>query len=463
VELTEAIRNSIKEEIGNRLQGVYQEYMYPYNNISFSLFVDNIFKEVEGEICELIEINNDTIRLIRERINKTKKRWYKKELSEKGELYKEVEIIAKGLYNQLPSDEKDKFKIMYGVADYKELKKVRIAELKEWLQNNQIPVTHFRYINLKTQYQIQQAIINDIKFIILNTLMEKFPYGKQSAIMQMPELMGMIPYDYTNRVKINVANVVEKGYEKYFVDKYYIDDDKYFELSINMEVLQQDVTLSVLKVLNYRDAMVFSSVISRRDENFYSTREIIVDIGDITKEIFKSRGKNNYIAVKESLYKLQSVSSGVVDSSLSGFTIKIFDKVKIQQNVAKIIVSVDIVDEFIRHNTINMYKENINKFKLHSSKILIFRLQSERIKCDSETKEESPLFLKTNINFFRGSLYFSNKKRQDNIRMIENTLDEIVENKVTLKKYKRKGDMFILEFLPLTKQERKDLLYHEKI
>ena len=175
--------------------------------------------------------------------------------------------------------------------------------------------------------------------------------------------------------------------------------------------MQQDVTLSVLKVLNYRDAMVFSSVISKRDENFYSTGEIMVDIGDITKEVFNSRGKNNYIAVKESLYKLQFISSGVVDSSLSGFTIKIFDKVYIKQNVAKIIVSVDIVDEFIRHNTINMYKESINKFKLNSSKILIFRLQSERIKCDSKAKKDNSLLLKTNINFFRGALYFSKDRK----------------------------------------------------
>lgn len=468
MELTKVIKNSIKNEIKNELESIYQEYIYVNNKIDFEIFVDTIIKEIEEKLSEFVEFNEDVIKPVRRRIKKTKDRWYEKAVSNRGDIYKEVNIVAKSIYNRLSSDKKDKFKILYGVSNYEELKKKRLKQLNEWRKNNEIPLTQFEYISSKNSFQIEKAITNDAKFIALNKIKKDFPQGKQSIILEVPELMGMIPYDHTNRVKMNIEDVVKKGYEKYFVDKYYIDDEKYFEFLTNVEILKKDVVGSILKTLNYNDIRVFSEVISRRDENFYVTREIVVDIGDIVKEIFVSRGKKDYMTVKESLYKLQYISSGVVDSSLRGFTVKIFDNVVIDtdktndKEIAKIIVNVDIVNEFIKHNTINMYKENIDKFKLNSSKILIFRLQAERIKCDSRYKKNEPLFFKTNINFFKGVLYFSNKKRQENIRMVEDALDEIVKSKVTLKDYERKGDMFLLEFYPVTEQERKDLLSYEK-
>lgn len=460
MELTRIIKDSVKKEVKNKLEDIYQEYIYPYNEITFDLFIDNVIEEkIEAKVSERVEISADIIKPTRDRINKTKQRWYKKAISKKGELYHEVDVVAKGLYENLPSDQKDNFKTLYGVSDYKELKKARLKELKKWLKDNEIPLTYFRYLNLKAQYQIEKAIVNDIEFIILNVLKENFRYGQQSAIMQMPKSMGKIPYDHTNRIKINIANIAEEVGGKYFFNEYYIDDDKYFQTSADVRILKEDVTISVLKVLNYRDTLVFSSVMSRRDENFYSTREIVVDIGDIVKEVFNSGGQKNYIAVKESLYRLQYINSRIVDSSLSGFTLKIFDNINIQENVATIVVNIDIVNEFVKHNTINMYKENIDKFKLNSSKILIFKLQSERIKQDSIKQGSDSLILKTNINFFRAALYFPNTKRQENIKTIEDALDEIVENKVTLKRYERKGDIFLLEFYPVTEQERKDLFF----
>ena len=127
MELTEVIIDSVKKEVKNKLEDIYQKYIYPYNKLIFDLFIDNVIEEkIEAKVSERVEISADIIKPTRDRINKTKQRWYKKAISKEGELYHEVDVVAKGLYENLPSDQKDNFKTLYGVSDYKELKKVRL-------------------------------------------------------------------------------------------------------------------------------------------------------------------------------------------------------------------------------------------------------------------------------------------------------------------------------------------------
>lgn len=104
-----------------------------------------------------------------------------------------------------------------------------------------------------------------------------------------------------------------------------------------------------------------------------------------------------------------------------------------------------------------MYTDVINNLKLESSRILIFRLQKERINCYTENKTT----FNTDLNYFKRALYLTNKRKDRNIKVIEKALDEIVEHKVTLKSYKRRGDMFELEFYPITEREKRDLLGRE--
>lgn len=437
----------------------------------FDIFIESIFNEVLDEVDNLIEVTNDTVYTYVKRRMMTKKRWANKEISKQENMYNEVEISAKVLYEHTLSGKPEKHQIfhsLYGYDTYEELKEGRPIELKKWAEDHEEPICKFIYITFKTKKQILTAICNDIKYIVFNEIYSKCPKGKQSAIPSLPLSMSQLPIDYTSKVKVE-NKLVENDQAEYFLNKYIIDDNTVLESRLNAEILKTGVLDTVLKTLNSTDISVFLYCMSLRDENFYTTREIIVDIGDIVKNVFGSKGQKNYIAVKESLYRMQYLNSGLIDNSLRGFTVKIFDNVDIystketKRETAKIVVNIDIVNEYIKEQTVSMYKDVIDRFKLESSKVAIFPIQRERIKVATNTEEDDELFMQTNFNFFRGILYFSNKRKKENIKTIEKMLEEIIENEIAIKGFERKGDTFILEFFPISPQERKDLLNQKKV
>jgi len=459
----------MKDRLKDSFYPTYKEHIVNSESVLFEDFLNVIMQEVLDEVENLIEVTSEIVYTYVRRRSTTKKRWVAKELSKAENFYREVEIVAKSLYEDTLKGDSNKFHDIYGYHTYEELREGRIKELQEWADEHEHHTCHFMYIKYKPEKQIITAMINDIKYILFNEIYLKCPKGKQSAIPSLPISMSKLPIDYSNRVKISDNRIVENGKEQYYLNKYYIDDETVLESRLNADILKTGVLDTVLKTLNSTDIQTFLYCMSLRDENFYLSREIIVDIGEIVKNVFGSDGKKNYIAIKESLYRMQYLNSGLIDSSLRGFTVKIFDNVEIypakgtNRETAKIIANIDIVNDYIKEQTVSMYKDAIDRLRLESSKVAIFPIQRERIKVATNTEEGSRLFLTTNFNFFRGILYFSNKRKKENIKTIEKMLEEIIENEIAIKGYERKGDIFTLEFYPIGKQERKDLLNPQNI
>lgn len=460
------ILRDIIDEITNKLEAIYNKYVYPSKKIQFKDYANDIIDETLKEIENLVEITNENLYPVKKRREMTKKRWFQKELEE-GEnscFYQEIEVVAKGLYESLKDTEVEKFKIVYGYNSYEELKQAKIEEMKKWANDDDAPQSYFPFIKGKKPSQIEKAIYNDIKYIIIKTIKEKCPKGEQNAIYATPLSITQIPIDHSNKVKFNPSSLIRKSNDEYLIDIYYVDDHRVFESYLNIESLQEDLLQRGLKLLNATDMNVLLYVLSLRDEQFYLTREIIVEIGDIVRNVFGTDGKKNYRAVKSSLVKLENLELRATDSSLRNLKVTFFDRAYIyissdtKKEVARIIVSQDILRQYVKNQTINIYKHIIDKFQLNSSKILITSLQRERIRCDAIRKENEPLIFRTNLNFFRGVLYMGKKRRKEQIQVIENALDEIVSNNITLKSYERNGDNFILEFYPFSEQERMDLL-----
>lgn len=473
MEIPDTLVHRFNQKFKEDFKSIYDEFLYESTNIEFQDFMSGVMNEVIDEVDNLIEVTFDNVYTYQKRRSVTKKRWYKKEISEELELYKEVEIVAKSLFEDVLRKDESQFENIYKCKNPKELKKLRIKELEKWVEDNELPLSHFRYLKGKNKQSIVSAFTNDIKYSMFKKMHEKFPRGKQSAISKLPISITNLPIDYTGRAKSDRNEVIEVGREKYFIDKYHITDTKILESRMNVEVLKTGMLQQVLKWLNQKDIEIFKYCMSLVDEKFYTTREIIVDIGDIVRNVYpKSDSVHSYMSVKESLYRMQYLNSGVVDGSLRGFTTKILDNVEIystdesRKETAKIIVNIDIVNEYIKNNTISYYSDIIEQFKLPASKIAIYPIQRERVGLDTITpdaEKTEEIKFETNYNFFRGILFFSNKKKKKNIETIEKMLDEIVESNFAIKGYERKGDKFTIKFYPITPQERKDLLSQQGI
>ncbi|WCK57715.1 hypothetical protein PP175_27140 (plasmid) [Aneurinibacillus sp. Ricciae_BoGa-3] len=467
--IPDSTMQNIWDNVNGSLEKKYNQYLYSGNGIEFQTYYNKtlttIFNTLDLE--HLFEVTSDTLSPIVKRRQKTKKRWLDRELNSEGLFYKEIEVVAKGLFEQF-QDEPEKFKAVYQCDTYEELKVKRLAELRTWLEMDDIPVSDFPYLKDKQRFQIQKAFDNDIEYIALKLIKEECPFGMQSAIVALPNSMSNIPIDFTNRIRMNQNPILSQGKDQFFSDMYHIDDNTVLESLVNVEILRTGVIASVLKTLNAMDVKIFLSVMTKQDENFFTTREILVDIGDVVRDVYTSDSQKSYMSVKESLLRMAHLQSGLVSDTLRGFTVKIFDNVDIakatnsDKEVAKIVVNIDIVNQYIKNQTINMYRDRIDRFELDSAKIAIFPLQRERIRCSMITKPGKPLVFQANINFFRGILYFSNKKKRENIKIIEKMLAEIKRNEITLKDFHRQGDTFFLEFYEIDNRERKDLLNYKE-
>lgn len=462
MKIPETVLRDIAEQIDVLFKPVYKKYVYPHDKVEFQSFSNNVLGDVILELENLLSVTTETLSSVSRNRLQTKRRWLNSELKTEGLYHEEINVVARGVYDQFQS-EPHKCEQLYGFATWDELKENRIRELNEWASNHKVSVSEFRYIAGRPIRAIRTAITNDIVYCVLSTILERCPHGMQSAILEMPHSLSSVPIDYTKRSRISENAVINYGHEQYFLDKYFIDDETFLENLMNVEILRTGVISNVLKTLNSTDIHVFLYVMSLRDENFFNTREIVVDIGDTVRHIFSSDGQKNYTTVKESLFRMQFLNSGAIDASLRGFSVKIFDNVTIYtsetgKESARITVNVDIVTEYVKNQTINMYKEIIDRFNLDSSKIAIFPLQRERIRCAANSEPGTPLVFKTNLNFFRGILYLSNRKKAHNIKVIETMLVELIENHIAVKSYERKGDNFVIEFSPITDQERRDLL-----
>lgn len=455
------ITNLIKE----KLEGLYNEHLLEKNGIDFDDFAKDVFEEIWGEAKELDAVTIAILLPYQRRRVEAKKRWVKKELEEQHNFYQEIEVIAKGLYEQVKlSKNIEAFKSFYQCDSYEELREKRIEELTNWVQDDDMSMLSFRYISGKKVGQLERAVTNDIKFYAMKYMNENSP---KHEIVSVPNLMtGNFPVDASNRMKYKKDSLVTKGERKYFMNKIVAENGTSFESYLDMEVLKEEFMEDFIRLFNVTDLSIFQYVMTLVDENFYSTGEIIAEIGDIVRNsnAFTSDGKKNYMAAKASLHKMEHISSGVVDSSLRGFSFSIFSDIEIftssdtGKEIARIWVSRNIINAYIKNQTVKMYKHIINGFSLNSSKVLIYALQGQRIISSMGTKEGEPIIFRTNISFFKGSLIFPNQRKREQIKLIEKTLTEIKESNITLKDFKIKGDTFILEFYPFSENEKVDLL-----
>jgi succinate dehydrogenase flavin-adding protein (antitoxin of CptAB toxin-antitoxin module) len=463
VEITEDMIYEINNEIKDSFEAIYQKYLQPKKKMEFERYFHSITEDTWEELRNLMEVTKETVYAIVKKREVTKRRWVQNEYKEdKLTGFQQEVAMFSYLYDKYKDTDLSSFERITGARTVEEAEAKEKRALEEWEKNHEILVCDFPYFKFKKTNQIHSAIINDAKYLIIKKMKEKYPKGEQGTIVSMPNSITKFPYDHTNRVKINQLSIEDSQYYK---EVYFINDKTRFESRLNVEALQEGLMQENLKLLNSSDHQILFYLMSLKHEALYQPIPMVVEIGEIVRNVYLTDGKKNYLTVKESLIKMDYMEVRVIDeSTLRSTKVEIFHKVTIEvdevtkKEVARIIFSEDLIHEFVKNQTVSIYKQIIDRFKLNSTKVLIYPLQRQRIYSASIEQEGNRILYNTNLSFFRGALVFGSSKRGTQIKMIENALDEIIENKITLKWYERKGDNFLLEFYPFTEKEKRDLL-----
>lgn len=466
MEITEEMITEINNEIQHSFETVYHEHLQTKESIEFERYFYSVTKETWKDLRNLMEITNETVNVITRRREVTKRRWLKNEFEGKKNtgFSQEVEMLS-FLYERLKDTDLDSFEAVSGARTLEEAEVILKEKLESWQTNHDALMCDFPYLKLKNRHQIQVAMTNDVRYLIITKMKERYPKGKQGAIVSMPNSITNFPYDHTNRFKISPSSL---GDSQYYKEVYFINDKTRFESRLNVEALQEGLMQENLKLLNATDQQILFYLMSLRHEALYQPVAMIVEIGDIVRNVYTTDGNKNYLSVKESLIKMDHIEVRVIDeTTLRSTKVEIFHKVTIEvdevtkKEVARIIFSEDLINEFVKNQTVSIYKEIIDRFTQNSTKVLIYPLQRQRIYLASVEPEGQSLRYRTNLSFFRGALVFGRSNRSNQIKVIEKALDEIVANEITLKSYERNGDKFVLEFYPITEEEKRDLLSND--
>ena len=368
----------------------------------------------------------------------------------------DVNVVAPGVWeeSQRQSNGNDKFLQLYGVDTPEEWHREIVQEMESWRKDHQKLFCDFRYFHALPLDVQKKALLDDMGIVLLTQLRD---ITKSATIWEWPDALQMVPVDPTNKAKMTPDEATRS-----YVHFYEVDEIKMVESRITVPDTEQEFVGTIFKMLNAVDVRIFSYCLSLRDKHFYTTHVLTVNIGDIVRAIYRTDGQKNFIAVKESLLKMQNLNIIVRDKKGQAFTLKLLDSVRIfisgNQEMARLVVDADIVNQYVRNQTTNLYRESISSLDNEAAKVVVFALQKERIR---RMLEGESLTFHATIQYFRGILYFSTKRKKENRDMVERALQRLVEHQLVLRHVERHDDLFVIEFLPIDKNEAIDLVKQE--
>lgn len=455
----EHILQQIKEELGEK---------------GISLCIAKLNHEIDPFITQTIQEElsvRDVVEarayVFKNRFQKTKKRWFKllkdsttKSAKKKTELMKEIEF-AKDFLERF--NEK-KFKELYDANSIDDLIQNILNDVEEWSKNEKKKLIDYKYIEEKTLLQMETALRIDIAMIALNLYTREYDGSTTNIYLELPNQLLSIPTFSVQRGKLNFSEepLLIDGIE-YYAQPYSPTE----EFSFMTVVWKQDVdggkiSDKELRTLDGTDEKIYLAVMENRNNiDFIRDRSIYVNVGDIVTKTFGSDNSKNYQAVVTRMNKMAHVKFNLQSENKENIVFGIFDNIQWdrEQKTAIVTISDVLQKQIIERQVTLMYRDVVNKLKINMPKTIVFAVQKERLRSHLEGLCKS-IFT---YDFFVYRLQFKKRSKKANIEIIEDYLNEMKEQQVIIQDYKRIGDQFHVDFIPVMDYEVRDIIQSTNI
>lgn len=441
---------------------------------------DTFIRNIKYELLKKINTNNKAEFNIDKHLNtliqnrkKTKKRWLDNELTSNSLLQNKIQKQAAKLFKE----DKEAFKQVYKVntidefkCDMLNLQSKKNEKTLDWLKNDDEFLINFEYLMNKKTWQILQAFQSDLSFLILSYLKDNL---SSNDAITMPIVMSDIPVDLGGRRKVSLDDLscvttLDNNKE----EVYYHDIEEYKDLQINtyigLDYVQKYCLNNAFKHFNATDKKIFGYILSKRTADFFETRQIVVEIGDIVSSIFETDGSKNYDTVRESIAKMANIKMQFIVKGLSGFISRIFTEVFFSERevgdktvftTATIFVSDIIVKQLMEQQTMYIYGDMIDEISPEAFS-LICALQGRRMKLYGEGINIIDDILP--YSFFQIRFRMSDKRKKRNLPVIKRLLEEVKKKKIIIKEFEQIADDFHVIYYPLTAKEIAKFDEHEE-
>ncbi|MFP3122711.1 MULTISPECIES: hypothetical protein [Bacillaceae] len=405
----------------------------------------------------------DALRIIkRNSLNRTKRRWvnstiqdYENKKKGRKELAEEYDLLEAYYTKYGEKAFKQQF---HSFSSPTEVIASRIEEITQWSEDDSQFLSDYRYIHAKTRSQIEKALHADIAVILGITLTDNSFSLLDELIIESPFSTVEHPFFSNTRGKVQLNQpMLEREGKHYFQSYYDLGDGTDYQFLIEKEYVEEHGNkVSDLDRLDYK---IFLEVMSNRDERFASRKIIEIKIGDLVKNLYKTDGTKNYKIVEERITKMKHFSmTKRQDDDIVSYGIFDFVRIYTQPNgtrVAEIHVNEVIYHDYIQKQTIRMYKKKVENLSLDSSYHLLFALQKERLYC---YESKSSYQVKLNYIYFATKIRFKKRRKSENLKEVEEALEELISQKIVVQSYRRMGEVFWVTFIPLEEKEVRDLL-----
>ncbi|MGC6586177.1 hypothetical protein ACPV3A_14565 [Paenibacillus sp. Dod16] len=449
--------NQVVSELGEKCEAIYNEI--EEGNIR------DFLKDIIS--TEFTHTNTREIRRVTTKLAQaTKKRWSdsladsikKTKNSKKTELIKEISLLESLIDMYGISD----FKKLHNVETIDELIQKRVQEVAEWCSDKESRLFEYKYIRDKTPSQIKKALRYDAIIAVADVLINNFDGNLNKIIIDHPLKYADHPVGNTSLTKMNLTDKsVLIDNKLHYISEYRPGENYSLHTLVSQDLLSEE---KILRAIDNTDLEIFRSVISMRDnKQFFENRKVYVTIGDLVRTTYGSDNKKNYDAVKGRLMKMANVTFNVIEPNRT-LIFGIFDRLDIQPHgngeIAEITINEEIHQNYVKGQVIRAYSDRLASFENKASQTLIFPLQKERFLCYFRQTGYSATF---DYTYFIHKVQFRSKRKDVNLALIEECLQDFVNQQVTVESYERKRDTFLINFFPVETYEVEDLLGNQQL
>ncbi|MDO6848635.1 hypothetical protein Q4S57_11800 [Priestia megaterium] len=462
-QISDAIDDNIKAKC---IDFLYDSHSFFSNEKDFiEDYILNILQDtfvLENKLINPKEIRNPAYK----RRQSNKKNWLqtlKKDIkAEKpNPIFEDIELAKKVMDKKVDTEH---LKKLFGVEKPEDILKIKLKEVEAWAKSKKTNITDFLYLDSKMNYQIEKAFHTDFTFLIAEIILEKYNGNLSNWIDKRLNSWVEAPIFSNESHSLKTNMEVKTNSQEVVLYNDYKVDEEYFIRTIIPVNDNQTVLSKRNMVLDPKDSQIIQFALSQRDEMFYKEKTVTLDLADIVKEIYNSKGVKNYEAVEARIMKIARYHvEGVAkkkNSRDTKFAINFFQKAVIEtdevtgRRYATIVFSDDTHQGFLNQQFVQIYSDVIKKFKDNSlSSLLLYAFQKERLDCYLQEKSYTHFYP---YQYFASKVRFRSKKIDVNLKLINESLAEFVSNQVLIQSYQQKLQGFEISFIPLQNYEIQD-------
>lgn len=446
-----------------------RKYFQDYDDLDAVVaFVLSDYLKGESTKTEINSINNTQSKMRRQK----KKRWmavYEKALENPITHKKNPFFSIAEDYRTLPGHA---FVKLYDSNELETVIENQKKAIDEWNQNDSSLLISFPLITAKTKKQVLSSFYIDLILILIKIIMDSLNGNIESYFAKKPEILLNNPLFSPTKYSIPSNGQIINAYVADLVN--YDKDDMVFQMLVSYDPNNAADEIHKLKVFDTRDNQILITLFNNIHLDFYQSKQVVINIGDIAKAINSRPNKHLYEDVKLRIHNMARTGFRLCKKDKPNdpiFTFSLFDNVLTTTRDGKEFITITFGDTLYNSITkkrmISVTSSNYNSLNLELSKLLYHHLQRERINLSTSSapNENGFLYKSYDYSYFQRIVLFTSKKKKDNIKLIAEALDEFVTKHIALSdfNYDSNKGLFHLYYFPLSEDEKSDLVNNNEL